>query len=73
MADVSLKPCPFCGGEAVLHDECYPDYVQCTQCGAEVRGVCFGLDAADVKWNRRTESIKIVNNGTLVLTRGRII
>ena len=53
----SLKPCPFCGGEAILMDAGYPHWVFCKNCGAKVHGHVVGETegpAASVEaWNRR--------------------
>ena len=56
-----LKPCPFCGGEAVLeHDYCARgySYVRCGKCG--VKGFMFCMkfnkssdEEAIEAWNRR--------------------
>ena len=50
-----LKPCPFCGGEAVpmtINDEIYSEYVfkYCPNCGAKIKAgdqmACiFGIEA----------------------------
>lgn len=55
----TLKPCPFCGGEAVIQqfntNPRLPFRIICA-CGAEIRG-SKGESAADVvkRWNRRSE------------------
>ena len=54
MAD--LKPCPFCGGEAVGPTDAWPHMINCIQCGACVKGFNFAEDGkreAVEKWNRR--------------------
>lgn len=59
---IELKPCPFCGGRAVMTE--YPhlyvssDYaVRCKECDASI-GFKFHTqkDAADV-WNRRAGNV----------------
>ena len=56
MSDVKLRPCPFCGGRAVLTEDRYayggaPFKVECQNCGANrtdyERGEAVG------GWNRR--------------------
>ena len=32
MSDIELKPCPFCGGEAVVHTDYDTEWIECTQC-----------------------------------------
>ena len=55
MAADTLKPCPFCGGEAVVCE--YPDesmvYVKCSACGAMSGTVQATYEKADENWNRR--------------------
>lgn len=51
-----LKPCPFCGGEAIITDVvCYMTIpgVECTSCTAMVVGDETIEEAIDA-WNRRT-------------------
>ena len=61
MSEIKLKPCPFCGGEAVLkRDRAGSHCVKCTNCGCMTTyQFDFGegeevskRKAADV-WNRR--------------------
>jgi len=61
-----LKPCPFCGGEAEMHEIDDPDepndggcYIECVKCRAStnIRFSCME-DARPLlmeQWNRRTE------------------
>lgn len=46
-----LKPCPFCGGEAVLSGSEYT-YVYCKKCGAESHGGKSRAKTVE-QWNRR--------------------
>lgn len=64
----TLKPCPFCGGEAVIQqfntNPSLPFRIICA-CGAEIRG-SKGESAADVvkRWNRRAErTCRVVRGG----------
>ena len=72
MSQTTLKPCPFCGGPAVLCKELEPDgycsykvaYVKCDECGANTGKYIidgyYGINAtvrdAIKAWNRRTET-----------------
>jgi len=54
----ALKPCPFCGGSAVVA-EAYTDYIRCTQCAA------FGPTGEDMhiaayKWNTRHSDENVI-------------
>ena len=64
MSEIKLKPCPFCGGEAILKRDRIGLYcVKCTNCGCMTTyQFYFGegeevskRKAADV-WNRRDEN-----------------
>lgn len=55
-----LKPCPFCGGLALMtHDEEDPKFdteIYCINCGASIREIGEGnKKKAIAKWNRRAE------------------
>ena len=53
-----IKPCPFCGGKAILEDMGWPHHVYCIECGirATGRGVAEeGEQDAIKRWNRREE------------------
>lgn len=57
---VELKPCPFCGGEAFMHEYYYPDfgetyYVRCEKCDTE-SAEYEARATAVMAWNGRTES-----------------
>ena len=53
-----LKPCPFCGGKAVLwsdFDLCVTTwYVACSQCGVQTKRT-DSEDLCSERWNRRVE------------------
>jgi Lar family restriction alleviation protein len=51
MSEQKLKPCPFCGGEAVLIKG-YFCWVKCDYCGAETVAETSTTEAVDA-WNRR--------------------
>ena len=59
-----LKPCPFCGGKAILWvNQMYPEmrsYIQCMKCGAKTDEFMISTnfssdDRAAEAWNRRAE------------------
>lgn len=62
-----LKPCPFCGGNAVLtHDLTGPgaSYIQCKKCGVEsvkfIRSFSGSSDDQAIEfWNRRANDESI--------------
>jgi Lar family restriction alleviation protein len=49
----ALKPCPFCGGEALYTPTCHIDVVQCRVCGAQGMAAMGQPEAAIAAWNRR--------------------
>ena len=56
MADVTLKPCPFCGGEAskrLFYGGRYGVY--CDECSSRVGGLCDTEAEAIEAWNTRAE------------------
>lgn len=65
MSELELKPCPFCGGNAVVHVN---DGVRvlCVECGANSKCLVDGylkgrptgsaIHAVIKAWNRRTEN-----------------
>ena len=65
----ALKPCPFCGGEAIYGFNFNAEWVECTDCGVDV--VCDTFDEAAAAWNRRAsfpsgvERVEPVANLTL--------
>lgn len=48
-----LKPCPFCGGEAIIEDVVYNYAVMCTRCRCETRWEPNEDAVIDI-WNRRS-------------------
>ena len=63
MKDYNLKPCPFCGGKAVLSHKTEWDnqcsYVYCIKCLSRIAGVPvsseYSSDERAIEaWNRRT-------------------
>lgn len=60
MAEIKLKPCPFCGGEAKLRvsggcdgEDCLV-WAYCVKCGADSALLDTAEEAAEA-WNRRAE------------------
>lgn len=57
-----LKPCPFCGSDDIDYGIMSGtmkgfDYIQCQNCGAEIRSINNGkyIEAIEA-WNRRVEN-----------------
>ena len=48
-----LKPCPFCGGDAVIEGDTY-QWIVCNNCGAETMGN-EDIEVVIERWNRRAE------------------
>lgn len=63
----TLRPCPFCGGEAELVRNSSGSYfVRCTdrQCAAKTRLFHENENGARASWNRRAErTCRMVDNG----------
>ena len=65
-----LKPCPFCGGEALLshdYEGMGASYVRCKKCGLEsirfIRAFDTASDDRAVEyWNRRTDNDLALSN-----------
>lgn len=56
MSEQKLKPCPFCGGEAVpvVDDETETMFgIKCFDCGGSIYPEKESLDEAMGAWNRR--------------------
>lgn len=56
MGNKKLKPCPFCGSNAVFIDEYFeePMSIKCTECYADmVDGLDKGKEALVELWNTR--------------------
>lgn len=69
-----LKPCPFCGGEAVFYKDLDPfvnqeyAFVKCSVCGVSTPS--YAMSGASVKdvakhWNRRPEITIILDTATI--------
>lgn len=60
MSEEELKPCPYCGGEAVYYDT-YRFSVHCLDCKAST-AYWNGKEYAIVAWNRRVidDSVKTI-------------
>lgn len=62
MPEIKLKPCPFCGGEAKINNECCAVvYIKCEECGATSGTVGISAehcanDKLAEKWNRRYDN-----------------
>ena len=54
-----LKPCPFCGGNALGPTDAWPHMITCEQCGASVKSFKYdeeGKQEAIAKWNMRIDA-----------------
>ncbi len=53
---MTLKPCPFCGGRAILRETNKFRWVECTDCKAEMtRKDKDDPDTPMIRWNRRVK------------------
>ncbi|MDE7104660.1 MAG: Lar family restriction alleviation protein [Ruminococcus sp.] len=59
MNEIKLKPCPFCGREAILKEKVSKDeiryYVLCGKCMSKSHMFVTEKDAVDA-WNRRAKN-----------------
>lgn len=53
MAEIELKPCPFCGEKAEVRLSLGRDIVSCTNCHAEMAGSYINIDSLIEEWNTR--------------------
>ena len=53
-----LKPCPFCGGDAKMYNDCdtFLGYVYCPKCRGRAGYECQTNDEAIAAWNKRTNT-----------------
>lgn len=50
-----LKPCPFCGGKAIINEYLNSLFwTRCVDCGAEIQALST-VDDAKSEWNRRAD------------------
>ena len=56
MADVELKPCPFCGSEAKVKYILGREAIACQGCNAEMVSSYSPIDVLVEMWNRRTNN-----------------
>lgn len=52
-SDKRLKPCPFCGGKAMLVSDIRDNCVRCMKCGASGGCVHYSKSEAIEMWNKR--------------------
>lgn len=61
MAEIELKPCPFCGGKAKFSLFMCRDAIACTECPAcivpPISGV-YSKEELAAEWNRRAEQLQ---------------
>lgn len=55
MSNITLKPCPFCGGEAEIRkDACRGIFVRCNKCLIGTQPVLHKREKVPIEtWNRR--------------------
>ncbi len=66
-----LKPCPFCGGKAILQSAPPQDnyFVSCRKCGATTMKYFPGKEEAAVMWNRRAAPENKLEKGQAMIQR----
>lgn len=64
MNEIKLKPCPFCGGNAILNGLGFSHSVYCEDCGANIHGTGGMLDKLYLVevWNKRVELGDIIED-----------
>lgn len=70
MANDTLKPCPFCGNDAMLNEykarSGYEASVQCSQCSASIASITYdtqqeATEEVVIEWNRRAYEAEIAD------------
>lgn len=67
----TLKPCPFCGGEAEIERYTTKPYVACSECGCSMPDRHQSETEAIAAWNTRYEKTCKVNIGKTVTGKGQ--
>lgn len=62
MSEMKLKPCPFCGGNAILNSLGFSHSVYCKDCGANMHGVMDDEKDIVEVWNTRTHETQTTVN-----------
>ena len=74
MSELELKPCPFCGGKAMLltsKKDCV-SYITCTGCSCQTPKIQYAAeycanDRVAETWNKRVQDYKLKTIGTTVV------
>ena len=72
MHEVELKPCPFCGGKAVIKAKTkeygFTIWVECEKCNARIDGFCPSIENE----NKSIENIENCKNKAIELWNRRV-